>query len=157
MERKEQRKDEFVAAFLGMCCCHGWLGTRLLPFWERNKLLSLPFLFFPLTLFLSPTLLTPAIPLILRDKDRQRPTIECPPSQPPAPAQIKTQTLPQERRRGEDRGMRWKRPERSGRDQGEYERGVKKRKQWRGARRRVTYASKVGRGERGQRDSEWHK
>lgn len=89
-----------MAALLGMCCCHGWLGTSLLPFWDKNKPPSLPFLFS--SLLLSSCLLSP---LILRDKDRQRHTRECPPSRQPAPAQIKTQTLPQERRRGEDRGM----------------------------------------------------
>ncbi len=87
-----------MAALFSMCCCHGWLGTSLLPFWDKNKPPSLPFLFSSLSF---PRLLSscPISPLILRDKDRQRPTRECPPSPLPAPAQIKTQTLPQERRR----------------------------------------------------------
>lgn len=62
----------------------------------QNKTATLLFIFFSCCLFSFILCLCLLSCLILRDKDRQRPTRECPPSLPPAPAQIKTQTLPQE-------------------------------------------------------------
>lgn len=59
-----------MAALLGMCCCHGWLGTSLLPFWDKNKPPSGAFSF-SLLLYLSPPLLMPAIP---PHPERQRQT-----------------------------------------------------------------------------------
>lgn len=124
-----------MAAFLGMCCCRGWLGTSLLPFWDKTS--HPPFLsFFPRSLSLSPP--SPHAchpPLILRDKDRQRPTIECPTLPAACPGSDKdTDAPPREMVRGRQRDEVKKAT--SGRDQGEkreregqYERGMKKREQ----------------------------